>query len=161
EWVHLKVSGDSESGTTWLKLTNGEDILYSGAITPYSEKNVPVGLHLRGGKNNAVIDVDNLSLTVVEDNRFSGYSAFRNESNVGAVIIPGIEGNVCAALYDGEGRLLGVRTAEGSEEAQTLKFPIPKESGAYMKIFNWTDDMQPLSDASETIDIDSLNEKNS
>lgn len=62
EWVHLKVSGDSESGTTWLKLTNGEDILYSGA---------------------------------------------------------------------------------------------------YMKIFNWTDDMQPLSDASETIDIDSLNEKNS
>ncbi len=161
EWVHLKVSSDSESGTTWLKLTNGEDILYSGAITPYSEKNVPVGLHLRGGKNNAVIDVDNLSLTVVEDNRFSGYSAFRNESNVGAVIIPGIEGNVCAALYDGEGRLLGVRTAEGSEEAQTLKFPIPKESGAYMKIFNLTDDMQPLSDASETIDIDSLNEKNS
>lgn len=61
EWVHLKVSGDSESGTTWLKLTNGEDILYSGA---------------------------------------------------------------------------------------------------YMKIFNLTDDMQPLSDASETIDIDSLNEKN-
>lgn len=62
EWVHLKVSSDSESGTTWLKLTNGEDILYSGA---------------------------------------------------------------------------------------------------YMKIFNLTDDMQPLSDASETIDIDSLNEKNS
>ena len=60
--MHLKVSGDSESGTTWLKLTNGEDILYSGA---------------------------------------------------------------------------------------------------YMKIFNWTDDMQPLSDASEMIDIDSLNEKNS
>ena len=161
EWIHLRVSYDSQSGTTWLDITNGEGVLYSGTVEPYSAQTAPAGVHLRGGRSYASMDIDNIELTVVEDNRFSGYSEFKNEDNTGVVIMPGTEGKVYAALYNSDGRMLGVRTAENSEDAQTLKFSVPEESGTYMKIFNWTDNMQPLSDASETIYIDDIDEKNS
>lgn len=161
DWIHLAVSYDSESNTTWLKITNGDEVLYSGAIEPYSTKNIPVGIHLRGGKNNAAMNIDNLMLTVVEDNSFNSYSAFKNENNVGVVIMPDVEENIYAALYNSENRLLGVKSAKGANTTQTLKFSIPQESGTYMKIFNWTNDMKPLCDASKAIYTDDIDEKNS
>lgn len=161
DWVHLAVSYDGASNTTWLKITNDRKVLYSGAIEPYSTENVPGGIHIRGGKNNAVIDIDNLMLTVVEDNRFNSYSAFKNENNVGVVIMPDVDEKVYAALYSGDNRLLGVQTVTGANTTQTLKFPVPKESDTYMKIFNWNDDMKPLCDASRVIYTDDIDEKNS
>lgn len=161
EWVHLKVSCDSQSGTVWLDITNDGGTLYSGTVEPYSAQTTPVGIHLRGGRSYAAMDIDNIELTVLEDNRFSGYSEFKNENSVGIVTAPSTEGKVYAALYNSEGMLLGVSTADGSEGVQTLKFPVPDESGTYMKIFNWKDNMQPIADASAVVYVDDIDEKNS
>lgn len=160
DWVHLAVSYDSASNTTWLKITNNDEVLYSGAIEPHSTKNIPVGIHLRGGKNNAVMDVDNLTLSVVEDDSFTDYSEFKNEDYVGVVIMPNVSENIYAALYNKDGVLIGIKTVKGSGTLQTLKFPLPQEDGTYMKIFNWTDDMQPLCGASKPIYTDDIDEQN-
>lgn len=160
DWVHLTVSYDSETNVTWLKITNGNDILYNGEITPVTEKYIPVGIHLRGGKNNAVINIDNLTLSVVEDNRFADYSEFKNDNYVGVVIMPNVSGNIYAALYSKDGVLMSIKNTEGTGSLQTLKFTLSEEDGTYMKIFNWSDDMQPLCDASKAIYTDDIDGQN-
>lgn len=75
--------------------------------------------------------------------------------------MPDVEGNIYAALYNSDNRLLGVQAVTGASTTQTLKFPVPQESGTYMKIFNWSDEMQPLCDVSKTIYTDDIDEKNS
>lgn len=157
DWVHIKVS--AKDGVTGLEITNGRDVLYHGEITPSSSKAVPYGFYMRGGKSNAVMDVDNLVMKMTLDDSFCDYITFKDRKYVGATILPEAEKLVYAALYNAEGQLLSLKLVVCEGKAQTVKFDRPEESGCTVRLYNWMDGMQPLCSPSKEIAVDQIIEK--
>lgn len=151
-WVHIKVSGNED--TVWLEITNGNEVLFDDSVTPYSSSKIPVGVLVRGGKNNAVMDIDNISLNVMKI--FDEYEIYKNDSHIGAVIDSGIEGTVYGALYNKDGVLIGMKAVKEDDIERNIEFPLPQEAGASMRIYNWDDNMKPLSQASDMIEVDDI-----
>lgn len=156
DWVHLSIYYNNTDGRTSLEITEGGSVLYAGDITPKTASSVPCGFFMRGGKNNAVMAADNIVLKTAPDESFKSYMAFRNSSKVGVMILPEVSGVVYAALYNSSGALLGSKIAVPGTQARTLSFPLPEEAGTYMKIFNWSDNMQPLCETSRPVYTDTV-----
>lgn len=89
------------------------------------------------------------SVSKNKDDTFDRYVIAGDDENINITVMAHTEGIVYAAMYKNDGSILAVRRIKGTDMPQVMTFPVTHESGAYIKLFNWTEDMRPLRGATE------------
>ncbi len=81
---------------------------------------------------------------------------YRTKDGIRIIAENGSEGIVYAGLYSSEGELLAVQSAELSGSEELLELPLPQAEGTYIRLFNWDEDMRPVSDAGTPVYTDEI-----
>lgn len=80
-----------------------------------------------------------------------------DNENIKITVMAHTKGVVYAAMYKKDGSILCVRRAGEEDIPQNMIFPITYESGAYIRLFNWTEDMKPIFGAADKIYVEDIN----
>lgn len=102
-----------------------------------------------------------ITASMNDNETFVDYTLYKDDNTIGITIMPETDGIVYAAMYNKEGALKEVGTAENISAAKTIKLNRPTEDGCIIKIFNWNDNMMPLSNPSKPIEVDYIQEPSS
>lgn len=91
------------------------------------------------------------------DDSFDRYTVSAEDENITVRIMAHTEGKVYIGLYGKGGELKQVQSVECDENVQTVTLPISHESGTYIKIFDWKDNMTPVCQPSKNIYLEDIN----
>lgn len=96
-------------------------------------------------------------VTENKDDSFDRYLISADDENINVRIMAHTEGNVYVCLYSENGKLQNIQSVMGNENVQTVTLPISHESGAYIKMFDWTENMKPVCQPSKNIYLEDIN----
>lgn len=152
EFLHFELTGNVDTNQLYVRITNGDETIYDGQLTPCSDMGAPQMLYMLGGRNNPDIGLDNIDFKAYYSMEPIG--AYKTEDEVGISVAPFDTGKaVYLAAYDEGGDLVSVDMAEGDGTAKTLKAP-NVENGS-LRLYKWGADMKPLA-SSKVIEADKI-----
>jgi beta-galactosidase len=160
EFLHFEIEGCVSSNQAYLKIRDGDTIIFDAQITPHSDYATPQMLYMLGGRDNADIGID-----TIEFKAYYGIevvSSYRADDEVGISIAPLDEDiRVYAALYSGEKTLESVAAVKcDGKTAKTLKLNIGGTTGDTVKLYQWKDELTPLTNPEE-IKLDEIGPRES
>ena len=97
------------------------------------------------------------SVSEEKNDLFDRFNVAGDEENINITVMAHTAGDVYAAMYRQNGDLIAVRNVKEADVPQTMTFPVTYDNGAYIKIFNWTEKMQPACEATEKINVEDIN----
>lgn len=88
---------------------------------------------------------------------FNRFTISGDDENINITVMAHTEGIVYAAMYKKDGSLINVKSVKESSLPQTMTLSVTHDNGAYIKLFNWTDEMKPVCGASDKINVEGIN----
>lgn len=102
---------------------------------------------------------NNIVCSVSEEKQdtFDRFNISGDDENIKITVMAHTEGIVYAAMYRQNGSLIAAQSVKEADIPQTMTFPVTYDNGAYIKLFNWTEEMQPVCCATEKINVEDIN----
>lgn len=88
---------------------------------------------------------------------FDRFNISGDDENINVTVMAHTDGIVYAAMYRQNGSLIEVKSVKGEDIPKTMALNVTHEQGAYIKLFNWTENMEPLCGASKIINVEDIN----
>ncbi len=111
----------------------------------------------------AYLQTDTLGNNVIcrvsaeKNNTFDRFAVMGDNEFIKITVMAHTEGIVYAAMYKGDGGLIAARSVKASDAPQIMTLPVTHEKGAYIKLYNWSEDMIPVWDAADKINVEDIN----
>lgn len=80
-----------------------------------------------------------------------------NNEKIDITVMAHTDGIVYAAMYAQNGSLISAKSVKGEDIPTKMTLPVSGEPGAYIRLFNWTENMEPICGASEKINMEDIN----
>lgn len=102
---------------------------------------------------------NNIVCSVSEEktDTFDRFNISGVDENINITVMAHTEGMVYGAMYKQDGSLIAVKGVKGADVPQTITLPVTHDNGAYIKLFNWTEDIEPTCKATEKINAADIN----